>query len=223
MKISYLLSASIFSLVLAFSANAQEKEVSPYIAQSLPSQALNNILNSERVFCYTVEMPSEGYTGYTLDQMALTGYCGQVGEEKSLFIDEFFKTPENISTTVASCQIEPKIILRFIRGIDATDVLFSDTCPSFTVFYGGSFKSFNAAPAKKAVEAVAAVFSAGRVDFVSPALLNQTMPMGVVLNDQDKALLNKKQAAQPARNWSQPAQEEATKPAAQGWNRMKKN
>ena len=223
MKVSYLLSASLFSIVLAFSANAQEKGVSPYIAQSLPQSALNNILNSERVFCYTVTMPTEGYTGYTLDQMALTGYCGQLGEEKSLFVDEFFKTPENISETVAPCQIEPKIILRFIRGVDSTDVLFSDTCPSFTVFYGGSFKSFNAAPAKKAVEAVAAVFAEGRVDFISPALLNQTMPMGVILNNQDKALINKKAVSQPARNWSQPAQESPAKPAAQGWNKMKKD
>ena len=224
MKMSHFLSAGILAMSCTFMANAQTANITPYIAKNLSAQALNNIVNSERVFCYTVKMAPSGYQGYTLDQMALTGYCGMLGEEKSVFIDEFFKSPANISETAANCQIEPKIMLRFIRGIDATDVLFSDTCPSITVFYGGTMKSFNAAPAQKSLEAVAAVFDAGRVDFVSPALLNQLMPMGVPLNDQDKSTINKQNTTQPVRNWATPSQnktEETKKPSMQGWNKLK--
>jgi len=220
----FLLCASALTLVLyAFSAKADG--LTPYIEKNVSPVALNNILNAEKVFCYTVEMPSAGYTGYTLDQLALTGYCGQLGEERAVFVDEFFKKPNNISETVASCKIEPKIMLRFVRGIDATDVLFSDTCPSITVFYGGSMKSFNAAPAKQAIEAVVSVFGNGRTDFVSPALLNQLMPSGVPLSDEDKALVSKHKSAQPVRNWEKqnpPAAPKAEEPAAKGWNKLRK-
>lgn len=220
----FLLCASALTLVLyAFSAKADGLTL--YIEKNVSPVALNNILNAEKVFCYTVEMPSAGYTGYTLDQLALTGYCGQLGEERAVFVDEFFKKPANISETVASCKIEPKIMLRFVRGIDATDVLFSDTCPSVTVFYGGSMRSFNAAPAKQAVEAVVAVFENGRIDFVSPALLNQLMPSGVPLSDEDKALVSKHKSAQPVRNWEKqnmPTAPKAEEPAAKGWNKFRK-
>ena len=218
----FLLSVSVLSL-MSFSLSTKA-EVTPYVEQSLSPAALNNILDAEKVFCYTVQMAPAGYSGYTLDQLALTGYCGQLGDERSVFVDEFFKTPENISETVASCKIAPKIMLRFIRGVDATDVLFSDTCPSVTVFYGGSVKAFNAEPAKKALEAVVAVFEAGKTDFVSPALLDELMPSGVVLNDEQKALINKKKAAQPVRNWEKqeaPQPKAQEQPAAKGWNKLK--
>lgn len=218
-----LLSASALALVCcAFAAKA---EVTPFIEKSVSATALNNVLNAEKVFCYTVEMAPAGYTGYTLDQLALTGYCGQLGDEKEVFVEEFFKKPANIAETVASCKIEPKIMLRFVRGIDATDVLFSDTCPSITVFYGGAMKSFNLAPAKQALEAVVAIFENGRTDFVSPALINQLMPSGVPLSDEDKALVNKQKSAQPVRNWEKQNQNETPKaeePAAKGWNKLKK-
>ncbi|MBR2299294.1 MAG: hypothetical protein IJ870_01810 [Alphaproteobacteria bacterium] len=224
MKISHFLSSVALVLSFASLANAQTANITPYIAKNLPASALNNIVNSERVFCYTVQMAPSGYQGYTLDQMALTGYCGMLGEEKSVFIKEFFQTPTNISEVSANCQIEPKIMLRFIRGIDATDVLFSDTCPSITVFYGGTMKSFNAAPAQKSLEAVSSVFAEGRIDFVSPALLNQLMPTGVAFSDEDKAMVGKQNSAQPVRNWETPSQNMPQAPqqqAPKGWNKLK--
>ena len=217
-----LLSVSVLSLMsFALSAKA---EVNPYIRQSLSPAALNNILDSEKVFCYTVQGAPADYTGYTLDQFALTGYCGQLKEEKGIFIDEIFNKPENISQTNSSCKIAPKIMLRFIRGVDTTDVLFSDTCPSVTVFYGGSYKIFNGEPMKKALEGLVSLFEKGKTEFISPALLDELMPSGVALNDEQKALLNKKKSAQPVRNWDKqtPQQpEQQNESAVKGWNKLK--
>ena len=217
-----------FASVMGFCLEAisVRAEVTPFIEQNLTGAALNNILNSEKVFCYTVEKATRGYTGYTLDTLALTGYCGQLKEEKSVFIKEFFETPEHVLQKKDPCSIEPKIMLRFIRGVDATDVLFSDTCPSVTVFYGGKVQTFNEAPAKKSLEAVVKIFSAGRTDFVSPALLDEVMPNGVVLNDEQKALVNKQKTAQPVRRWEKKNQPESAPKAqesAKGWNRLKNN
>jgi len=207
------------------SAHAQSAAVTPYIAQNVSPMALNNILNSERVFCYTVEQAPSGYTGYTLNQLALTGYCGQLGPEKSVFVEGFFQTPAHILETTASCQIEPKVMLRFTRGIDSTDVLFSDTCPSITIFYGGTVKAFNASPAQKALATVVSTLSSGKMEFISPALLNELMPNGVILNDEHKTLVNQQKTAQPVRNWvqQQPQQSAPKQPSkVQGWNKLGK-
>lgn len=224
------LSVSLGAFALTFATAsvlyAQTPDVSPYIAKNLSPAALNNILNAERVFCYNVSKAPSGYTGYTIDQLAITGYCGPIGDERSIFIEGFFQTPSNILETTADCQIEPKIMFRFIRGIDSTDVLFSDTCPSVTVFYGGMMKAFNAAPTKKPLEQIVSAFENSKTDFISPTLLNQLMPVGVVTNEEQQQLVNQQKAAQPIRNWAQPkqpAQEEETqvnKP--QGWNRLQK-
>lgn len=216
-----LLSAGALAFVgFAYAVNA---EVTPYVEESLSPAALNNILNAEKVFCYSVRMAPAGYTGYTLDQLALTGYCGQIKEEKSIFVEEFFEKPENISKTVASCKIAPKIMFRFIRGVDSTDVLISDTCPSITVFYAGAIKAFNASPIQKSLEGVVELFEKGNTDFVSPALIDEVMPSGVILNDEQRALVNQKKSAQPIRNWEKQAQPQQQEAPAQpkGWNKLK--
>ncbi len=230
MKSTYALSAGIFVLTAGFAhfSYAQAETVNPFIEKSIPAPALKNIMNAERVFCYNVETTPENYQGYTIDQMALTGFCGILEKEQAdMFRDEFFKTEKNISTTTAQCVISPKIMLRFIRGIDATDVLFSNPCPSISVFYGGTFKSFNAAPATKSIEGVVEVFTDLKTEFVSPALLNQTFPIGVALNDEQKALVNQQKSAQPIRHWtdqSQKAPVQAPKEEGpKGWNKIKKN
>lgn len=226
MKRTYLFSAGLLALGTIFttSANAQ---VNPFIEKSIPAPALKNIMEAERVFCYNVDTAGENYQGYTIDQMALTGFCGILEKDQAdMFRDEFFKTEKNISQTTAQCVISPKVILRFIRGVDTTDVLFSNPCPSVSIFYGGSFKSFNAAPAAKSVEGVVEVFGGLKNDFVSPALLNQTLPIGVALNDEQKALVARQKSAQPIRNWSDPKQPTATpqqQEGPKGWNKIKKN
>lgn len=219
----FLLSAGVLSF--ACLAHAAGAEVTPYVEKSLSPAALNNIVDSEKVFCYTVQTAPSGYKGYTLDSLELTGYCGQLKEEKKIIAEEFFEKPENILETVAACKIAPKIMLRFMRGVDSTDVLISDTCPSVTVFYAGSVKPFNATPIQKSLEGLVALFEKGKTEFVSPALLDEVMPCGVVLNDEQKALVNQKKSAQPVRNWetqqkAQPKQEE-TEQGAKGWNKLK--
>lgn len=225
-RFSLPLSALALMCTFSFSLHAQTTNVTPYIAKNLSQTALNNILNAERVFCYNVSKAPSGYTGYTLNQLAITGYCGQIGEEKDIFVEGFFKTPSSILETKASCQIEPKIMFRFIRGIDSTDVLFSDTCPSVTVFYGGTMKAFNAEPVKKPLETIVNVFENQKTDFVSPALLNQLMPTGIAVNEEQQTLVNQQKAAQPKRNWAQqnePVQNNNPEPKKfQGWNKLGK-
>ena len=217
--------------LLSFAANAQVSDVNPFLKSSLSDSALKNILGAERVFCYTVEMQKSGYQGYTLDQMALTGFCGILSpEEQTLLTQEFFKNEENISTTTAQCTISPRIMLRFYRGVDTADVLVSHPCPSISVFYGGSVKSFNAEPINAALDGLSKAYEQRKTDFVSPALLNQMLPIGVAVNDEQKALLQEKQDTGPVRNWNTQGAanniDVQNQPAAvKGWNKinMKKN
>ena len=51
----------------------------PIFQQDLGGAAVNNIINAENVFCYHISNVPQGYTGYTLDGMAVTGYCGSIG------------------------------------------------------------------------------------------------------------------------------------------------
>ena len=230
MKKSFLYAFCFATLLGAVNANAQSGEATEYLRSSLNQASLKNILEAERVFCYTVEMPSAGYTGYTLDQMALTGFCGILSdEEKTLFVDEFFKNEKNVSKTSAQCVISPRVMLRFYRGVDSTDVLFSYPCPSFSVFYGGSVKSFNTAPVSEAMEVIAKMYEDKRVDFISPTLLNQMLPMGIVVNDEQKAVVEKKAETGPVRGWAkdgaQNASDQPSQTAPKGWNKIniKKN
>ena len=220
-----------FSMLLAsFEAQAESDEATAYLRSSLNATALKNVLEAERVFCYTVEMPAAGYKGYTLDQMALTGFCGILSdEEKTLFVNEFFKNEKNISQTSAQCVISPRVMFRFYRGVDSTDVLFSSPCPSFSVFYAGSLKSFNAAPVTEALEVMAKMYEDKRTDFISPTLLNQMLPMGIIVNDEQKAIVEKKNESGPVRNWAKDGEKgnqgSASQNAAKGWNKIniKKN
>jgi len=223
----------MFCCVTAIAAcadNAHAAEVSEYLNNSLSPLALNNVLKAERVFCYNVEMPTEDYTGYTLDQMAITGFCGMLRpQESTLIIDELMKKESSLSEKQANCVIKPRILFRFYRGVDSTDVLFSSPCPSLTFFYGGTLQSFNAAPVAEAIKKLSETFEEKRTDFVSPALLNQLMPIGVASTDEQKALVAKQKQVQPKRNWVKPEEElDNEQPAKQepkGWNKIniKKN
>jgi len=211
-------------LLSAMSAQAEGLQVTPYIKSSLNAAALNNILNSEQIFCYTVEMPSAGYTGYTLDQMALTGFCGILNaQEKNILVQELFANPENVSETSAKCVIAPRIVLRFYRGIDATDVLLSYPCSSFSVFYGGAIKSFNTEPLGQTFDGLAALYEKRAVPFVSPTLLNQMMPIGKAVTQEQKDLVEK---ATSTKKWTvSTPQPETQEKASKGWNKLntKKN
>ncbi len=200
-------------------------EVTPQMRDSIPAQALKNITAAEQAFCYTVEAAAPDFTGYTLDGMEITGFCGILSQaEKDLFIGEFLSKESNVSNVVEKCIIQPRIMLRFVHGVDYTDVLFSSPCHSFSVFYAGRIKSFNTSPASQLVDAIVTAYEKKRVGFVSPALLNQVLPIGFPDTDEQKALINEKKAQKPVRNWNTKPQKPApasAAPAAKGWNRLK--
>jgi len=226
MKMSSLAALAVLLVATTHSlpAGAQGFTFNPFVESALPAAALNNIQNAERVFCYTVEGLAKNKTTYTLNQTALTGFCGVLQtEETDLITQEFFANTETISTKTAQCTVSPRVMLRFIRGVDSTDVLLSYPCPSLTVFYGGTVKSFNATPVSEAVSGLIEIYEERGIDFVSPALLNQLFPVGVALNDEQKELLDAQNKKQPQRNWkaqTQPSQKADESKAPKGWGKI---
>ena len=201
-------------------------EIVPKIKDSLSVHGINNITQAEKIFCYTVDKANKAYKGYTIDGMAVTGFCGILkNQDRDILLQEFFYKDGSTSNIVAKCIIAPKVMLRFIKGVDYTDVLLSSPCHSFSIFYGGKVKTFNAEPTAKMMEAFVNVFTKNKVDFVSPALLDQLMPIGVANTPEQKALVKEKRGDAPVRNWGaeKPKQipEEKTS-AKKGWNRLKK-
>lgn len=189
------------------------------ISSAIGAPALQNITNAEQVFCYQIANRPENYTGYTLDGMAIVGFCGIINNElKTMVISELFMNPNNIVFDVTeNCVIRPQIMLRFVRGVDATDVLLSSPCHAFAIFYGGKVNAFNAKPAAPIIDALINPLIKGKIDFASPALLNQLLPVGIAQTDAQKELLNQKN--EPIRNWEKAEQQKAA--SQKGWNKLK--
>lgn len=210
----------------------EDKEVSSNvitqkIRDGVPVFGLNNIVDAEQVFCYTVAKAGNSYEGYTINGMAITGYCGVIAKnDTDLFIQEFLTKDKNTSNVVANCVIEPKVMLRFIKGVDYTDVLLSSPCHSFSVFYGGKVKSYNAQPASNIIDAFVAIYSQKSMEFVSPALLGQLMPIGVAQTSEQKALLKSQKGQAPVRKWDTGAdkikENPTEKKVVKGWNKLKR-
>ena len=206
-----------------------EPQITPKMKDTIPAAALKNILEAEQAFCYTVETPEEDYKGYTLDGFALTGFCGILPKvEMNIFIEEYLSKDENISSLVEQCIIQPRIMLRFIRGVDYADILYSSPCHSFTVLYGGNIISFNASPSSGIMDAIINAYEKNKRPFISPALIGQVLPIGVPQNDSQKALVHEKTSEKPVRNWVKKETPETTetpveKPAKKGWNNLKLN
>lgn len=201
-------------------------EFLPGIADSIGAAAAINIEQAEQVFCYEVDSRAVDYDGYTIDGMALTGFCGVLNQElKDLVLRELFMTPQNVILDKnENCIIQPKIMLRFVRGVDNTDVLLSSPCYSYSVFYGGKVRPFNAKPAAEIIDALINPLLKKKVKFVSPALLNQLLPVGVAQTEEQKALINQKN--QPIRGWetekSAEPEEKAKPKVNTGWNKLNK-
>ena len=197
---------------------SRQQEMIPYITSAIDENAALNIKNAEQVFCYHVAKRPKGYTGYTLNNFALTGYCGELDRSAVTTIYEalFTKSP-NIITAASPCRIAPKIMLRFGKGVDSTDILLSSPCPSFTSFYAGKYKSFNIK--QGVIDDIINTLSQTIEPFNSPSLLTQTVANGTPSTPKDSELLEKKQKEQallPA-----PAEETAeTKPTATGWGKL---
>lgn len=189
--------------------------------------AIDNIVNAEQVFCYEIFPRNDEYEGYALNGFPIRGFCGVLGEQVRDMVGEYFlSTPTNVDFENAEqCVVQPKVVIRFIRGVDFTDMLISSPCHSFAIFYGGGLNVYNFKPGAEILDALVKALSGKHADFVSPALLNQLLPVGVVQNDQQRKIVNKR--SEPIRKWEEKTQKEEEAAAVEkkknesGWNKLK--
>ena len=205
----------------AWQPNPAYNKVLDEITAAIGNSALNNIVNSEQVFCYQIANKPENYTGYTLDGMAIVGFCGVINQDlQSLIKSELMMNPNNVLFDVTeNCVIRPQIMLRFVRGVDATDVLLSSPCHALAVFYGGKISAFNTKPAAQIIDAIIDPLIKNKVEFASPALFNQLLPIGVAQTEEQKALIKKKN--EPVKSWQKEQQNNVARKS--GWNKLKAN
>lgn len=206
--------------------------LSTYLANRIPAASARNINKAEKVYCYTVDYAPAGYDGYTIDDLAVKGSCGELSAEgRDLIKNALFQSNVAYSNSVANCQISPKIVLRYVYGLDHTDVLFSDTCPSLTFFHGRDITTINAAPGAAILEQIVKTYSSLEEKFYSPALLGQMVANGQPQTQAQKEIIRLSAPVEaPLKKWgnepaAQPAQQQPEVPAAQpaksGWNKLK--
>lgn len=203
---------------------ADKNVVLSEITDKVGKTALKNITESEQVFCYQVDSASPSYNGYTIDGYAIKAFCGIINKEiKDMIVAELFMNKDNINFDKnEDCVIKPKIMLRFVRGIDNTDVLLSSPCYSIVVYYAGKIHPFNASPADAIINAIVDPLQRNRAEFVSPALMNQLLPIGVAQTTEQKALLSQSKSKEnaPVKSWGE--EKAPTKPR-RGWNSLNLN
>jgi hypothetical protein len=193
-----------------------------YINDTGPS-GIRNITEAEQAFCYEVKAMPNNFDGYTMNNTAVTGFCGVLNKElKEMIIQQLFATESNVSFTESeNCMVNPRLILRFVRGIDYTDVMLSSPCHSIAIFYAGGVKAYNFKPSQALIDTIIDAFYSNRIDFVSPALLNQLLPVGIVQNEEHRRMVEKKVVAEPVRNWDRETPKaEETKSQPSGWNNL---
>lgn len=189
--------------------------------------AMKNILEAEQVFCYEVFPQDSSYTGYTIDGYPIRGFCGILDKNARDAINRgFFASDDAVNfNSSEDCLVQPKMILRFVRGIDYTDVLLSSPCYAVALFYGGKVVAYNFHPSAQMIDTVITRMSALHQEFISPALLNQLLPIGVIQNEEQRKMINK--SREPIRKWEDSAkqkiqqQEEEAKRQNSGWNKLK--
>lgn len=205
------------------------KTLSAFISSRIPAASSKNIENAEKVFCYTVEYAAADFSGYTVDDLAVTGSCGELSAEgRALIRDAVLGNSSTFSTAVDNCNISPKLLLRYIHGIDSTDVLFSVPCHSLTFFHGKDVSTINAAPGKNILEQIVSTYSSLSEKFLSPALLGQVVPNGQVITQEQKEIVRKLKTTDSPKKWqsesakiNENAQSSASQPVKKGWNKLK--
>ena len=63
--------------------------LSSFLSNRLPASTARNINKAEKVFCYTVDYAQGDYEGYLIDDLAITGSCGELSEEGKNVIKQF--------------------------------------------------------------------------------------------------------------------------------------
>ncbi|MBQ9271562.1 MAG: hypothetical protein IJ218_04800 [Alphaproteobacteria bacterium] len=205
---------------------------SEFLNRFVTSATARPIRNAEKVFCYLVDYATQDYDGYMVNGLAVKGYCGELSAEgQNLMSDALFNNTLAFSKSKADCKISPRILLRYIHGIEYTDVLLSDPCPSLTFFHGNDITSVNAAPGAKIISQIVSAYSSLKEDFLSPAMLGQMVGNGIPQTQAQKEIVRKQTPTEtPRKKWgneqtdaahSQQSAPQNAQPAKSGWNKLK--
>ena len=211
-------------------ANTQTATLSEFIMQNITAATAIPINKAEKVYCYVVDYAVKDGNEYTANGLAIKGYCGELSPDgRSLIKEALFNSSNAYSQSRANCNVSPKIMLRYVFGIDHTDVLLSNPCPSVTFFHDNSIAVMNAEPGAAIIEKIIDVYTSLREDFHSPALLGQMVGNGVPQNQAQKEIIRRNTPSETSRKkWNNDTPQEtsaetdptASKPAT-GWNRLK--
>lgn len=210
-------------------ANTPSPAVSSFLVNLLPESTAKVIKKAEKVFCYTVDYKQAGYDGYTIDDLALKGSCGELSQTgKNLIKNSVFDNNSLYSSSKDNCKISPKIMLRYVYGADYTDVLFSSPCQSLTFFHGQNITTVNAAPGAAIIDQIIKAYAGLEEPYLSPALLGQMVGNGQAMNQRDKEVIRRASPSEaPLKKWNtQPTASTATQtenkqPVKSGWNKLR--
>ncbi len=205
--------------------STSRETLADFLIRKIPLAAARNINKAEKVHCYTVDEAVNGYDGYLIDGLAVRGACGELSAEgRKLIKDNLFQSSIIYSDSVANCSITPRIMLRYIYGLDHTDVLLSYPCPSLTVFHDRSIVILNAAPGSVVVEQIINAYSKLEEKFYSPALLGQMVANGQPQNQAQKEIIRLNAPTDtPRKKWGTGTQTDTQpqQPKKSGWNKLK--
>ena len=204
--------------------------LSEFLSQNITGATALPIKKAEKVFCYLVDYAEKGFEGYMLNGLAIKGYCGELSKDGQVLVSSsLLNNSLAFSKSKTECRIAPKIVLRYVYGVDYTDVLLSSPCPSLTFFHGRDITSINATPGGAIIDQIINAYSSLREDFNSPAMLDQMVGSGVPQTQLQKEFVRRNapnDASLKKWNTEQPKTQNNTNNAAQqpaksGWNKLK--
>ncbi len=199
----------------------------PRYEEEIGKFAIKNIFEAEQVFCYEIFPQDYDYNGYTLNGYPIKGYCGTLSAEQIKNTRQnLFSSSRSVDfTTSEECLIQPKIMLRFVRGVDYTDVMLSSPCHATAIFYADRAIAYNFRPGAQVIDNIIKERASQHKEFISPALLGQLAPNGAIQNNEQRKMISKNN--EPIRKWEEKAQQkvdqqdEEIKRQNTGWNKLK--
>ena len=210
--------------IIDIKSTSSDKTISGFLAQNITAATITPINKAEKVFCYTVDYAEKGYTGYMANGLAITGYCGELSTDGiSLIKDSLLNNSLAFSKSRADCQIRPRIMLRYVYGIDYTDVLLSSPCHSVILFHQTDIALINAAPGTAIIEQIINTYSSLKEEFRSPALLGQMIGSGVPQTQAQKNIIRRNEPDNiQLKKWSNEDNETKSlqQPTKSGWNKL---
>ena len=197
-----------------------KEDIIPRIKKSLTDSAIYNLTHAEQVFCYRINHRPKEFNGYTIDNYAIVGYCGELDSDNYSPIYEALLTRgPNILSDINDVPHSPRFILRFARGIDYTDIMLSSAEEGsyFIIFYGGRIARFFIK--QSIAEEIIKKLDKTNKDFHSPTLLKQTVANGKPTTTDEQEKLDKQRKNEtPVMNWKREEKTESTpKKQLGGW------